>query len=402
MLDFIFTEEQELFRRTIREWCRKYLTLEKVREMDSKQEIPKKVIKGLADLGLLLMTIPEEHGGVGADWVTACIAAEELAYADISIAVPVLFLVEASWGFVVDKYGTERIREEIIQKAVKGEEFLGIAITESGGGSDVAAIKSSIRREGNEWRANGEKTYISGTEEALKMGGGYFCSAYSDRERGHRGMTAFYLPINAKGVEVTKRFDDLGRMAISTGGFTMEDVRIPENYVIGEENRGFYYTMEGFDMARLLIGATSVGCAQRVLEIGMDYIKERKLFGRPIAKFQGIHFELADHYTDLEALRALVYKTAWMTDERHKRKRFTPLENAKWISMVKLKAPHLAFKIIHDVMLWHGAFAYTKECPLEMALRAILSYSIGAEGTKNIQRIVIARELLGRDFMAYR
>lgn len=402
MLDFTFTEEQILFRRTVREWCSKYLTLEKVREMDSKQEISMEVIKGLADLGLLLMTVPEEHGGVGADWVTACIAAEELAYADISIAVPVLFLVETAWGFVVDKYGTERIREEVIRKAAKGEKFLGIAITESGGGSDVAAIKSNIRKEGNEWRANGEKTYISGTEEALKLGGGYFCNAYSDRERGHRGMTAFYLPINAKGVEVTKRFDDLGRMAISTGGFTMDDVRIPENYLIGEENRGFYYTMEGFDMARLLIGATSVGCAQRALEIGMDYIKERKLFGRPIGKFQGIHFELADNYTDLEALRALVYKTAWITDERYKRKRFTPLENAKWISMVKLKGPHLAFNIIRDVMLWHGAFAYTKECPLEMALRAILSYCIGAEGTKNIQKIVIARELLGRDFMAYR
>lgn len=370
--------------------------------MDSKQEIPKQVIKGMADLGLLLMTVPEEHGGVGADWVTACIAAEELAYADISIAVPVLFLVESSWGFVLDKYCTERVREEAISKAVKGEAFVGIGITEPGGGSDVAGLKSSIKKEGNEWVINGEKTYISGTEEALKLGGGYFCNAYSNRELGHRGMTTFYLPIATKGVEITKRFDDVGRMAISTGGFTMKDVRMPEDYVVGEVNRGFYYTMEGFDMARLLIGATSIGCAQRALEIGMDYTKERKAFGSPIAKYQGIHFELADDYTELEALRALVYKTAWIADERYKRKRFTPLEVAKWVSMVKLKGPHLAFKIFHDAMLWHGAFAYTKECPLEMGLRGVLSYCIGAEGTKNIQRIVIARELLGREYMAYR
>ncbi|MEM2466676.1 MAG: acyl-CoA dehydrogenase family protein, partial [Candidatus Bathyarchaeia archaeon] len=135
MVDFSFTEEQELFRKAVREWCQKELPLEKVREMDSKGEIPREIIKGLADLGLLLMTVPEEHGGAGADWVTTCIAAEELGYADISIAVPVLFLVEASWGFVTDKYCTEQVREEVIRKAARGEAFIGRASTEAGGGS---------------------------------------------------------------------------------------------------------------------------------------------------------------------------------------------------------------------------------------------------------------------------
>jgi acyl-CoA dehydrogenase len=405
MMDFSFTEEQELFRKAVREWCAKNLPLEKVREIDTKQSVPDEITKGMADLGLWLMTIPEEHGGAGADWVTACIAAEELAYADITIAIPVHFLVESSWGFVADRYCTERVREEAIRPAIKGEAFVGIATTESGGGSDVAAFKSTARKEGNEWIVNGEKMYISGTEEALKLGGGYWITARTapaPAEAPHKGMTSFYLPIKAPGVEVTKRFDDMGRMGISTGGFSMKDVRLPNDYLMGEEGKGFYMTMEGFDLARLLIGATSIGCAQRALEIGMEYIKERKAFGRPIGKFEGIQFELADNWAKLEALRSLVYRTAWMADERYKRKRFTSLEVVKYISAVKLLGPHLALDIFRDAMLWLGAWGYTKECPLEMGLRGIMSYCVGAEGAKNIQRIVIARELLGKEFIPYK
>ena len=405
MVDFSFTEEQELFRKAVREWCQKELPLEKVREMDSKGEIPREIIKGLGDLGLLLMTIPEEHGGAGADWVTACIAAEELSYADISIALPVFWLLGCSWGFVVDKYCSEQVREAVIRKAAKGDAFIGIGSTEAGGGSDVAAIKSTARREGNEWVLNGEKLYISGTEETKKLGGGYFVIARTSPappDASHRGMTAFYLPINAPGVEVYKRFEDMGRMAISTGGISMNDVRLPDYHVIGEVDRGFYLTMEGFDNARILIAAACVGAAQRALEIGMDYIKERKAFGRPIGKFEGIQFELADDWAHLQALRSLVYRTAWMNDEKYKRGRFTPLEVTKYISAVKLKVPPFAFRVFEHVLLWMGAWGYTKDCPLEMGLRGIMSYYIGAEGAMNIQRIIIARELLGRDYIPYK
>jgi len=405
MVDFSFTEEQELFRRAVREWCEKNLPLEKVREIDTKQWIPDEIVKGMADLGLWLMTIPEEHGGAGADWVTACIACEELGHADISIAIPVHFLVESSWGFVADRYCTERVREEVIRPATRGEAFFGIATTESGGGSDVAAFKTTARKKGNEWIVNGEKMYISGTEEALKLGGGYWITARTSPappEAPHKGMTSFYLPIKAPGVEVTKRFDDMGRMGISTGGFSMKDVRLPNNYLMGEEGKGFYMTMEGFDLARILIGACSVGCAQRALEIGMEYIKERKAFGLPIGKFGMIQYELADDWAKLEAVRSLVYRTAWMVDERYKRKRFTPLEVVKYISAVKLLAPHLAVDIFKDVMLWLGAWGYTKEAQLEMGLRGIFSYIVGAEGATNIQRVVIARELLGKEFISYK
>jgi len=404
-MDFSFTEEQELFRNAIREWCQKNLPLEKIREMDSKGEIPQDILRSMGEMGLLIMTAPQEHGGTGADWITACIAAEELGYADVSIALPVLWLVESSWGYVVDRYASEAVRDVCIRKAFKGDAFIGIGSTESGGGSDVAAFKSTAKKVGNEWILNGEKMYISGTEEAKKLGGGYFVIARTSpapEGASHRGMTGFYLPFDAKGVEINKRFEDMGRMAISTGGFKMENVKIPDSYRLGEVDKGFYLTMEGFDSARILIAAVCVGAARRALDIGMEYIKERKAFGRPIGKFEGIQFELADDWAQLEALKSLTYRTAWMNDMRYKHGKFTALEVGKHIAACKLIAPHLAFDIYKHAMIWMGAYGYTKECPLEMGLRGIMSYCVGAEGASNIQRTVIARELLGKEYIPYK
>ncbi len=405
MVEFGFTEEQELFRNTIREWCQKNIPLEKIREMDSKGEIPREVLKSMGEMGLLIMTSPQEHGGTGADWVTACIAAEELGYADVSIALPVLWLVESSWGFVVDRYASEAVRNACIRKAFKGDAFIGIASTESGGGSDVAAFKTTAKKVGNDWILNGEKMYISGTEEAKKLGGGYFVIARTSPAlpgASHKGMTGFYLPFDAPGVEINKRFEDMGRMAISTGGFLMKDVKIPDEYRLGEVDKGFYLTMEGFDNARILIAAVCVGAARRALDIGMEYIKERTAFGRPIGKFEGIQFELADDWAQLEALKSLTYQTAWMNDMKYKQGKFSALEVGRYIAACKLIAPHLAFDIYKHAMIWMGAYGYTKECPLEMGLRGIMSYCVGAEGASNIQRTVIARELLGKDYIPYK
>ena len=405
MVEFGFTEEQELFRNAIREWCQKNIPLEKIREMDSKGEIPREVLKSMGEMGLLIMTSPQEHGGTGADWVTACIAAEELGYADVSIALPVLWLVESSWGFVVDRYASEAVRNACIRKAFKGDAFIGIASTESGGGSDVAAFKTTAKKVGNDWILNGEKMYISGTEEAKKLGGGYFVIARTSLAlpgASHKGMTGFYLPFDAPGVEINKRFEDMGRMAISTGGFLMKDVKIPDEYRLGEVDKGFYLTMEGFDNARILIAAVCVGAARRALDIGMEYIKERTAFGRPIGKFEGIQFELADDWAQLEALKSLTYQTAWMNDMKYKQGKFSALEVGRYIAACKLIAPHLAFDIYKHAMIWMGAYGYTKECPLEMGLRGIMSYCVGAEGASNIQRIVIARELLGKDYIPYK
>jgi acyl-CoA dehydrogenase len=399
LVDFSFTEEQDLFRESVREWLSKNLTLEQVRENDTKHEIPRSFIKGLGDLGLILLTLPEEDGGSNADWVTATIGAEELGYADISVATPVFYLVQASWGYVVNKLASETVKEQYIRRAAKGNGFIGIGVTEPGGGSDVAGFKTNLKPDkGGGWLVNGEKCYISGTAEATEMDGGYFVSGYTDRAAGHRGMTAVFMPINMEGVEITKRFDNMGRMAISTGGFTMTDVKVPKEYQLGETGRGFYHTMEGFDAARVLVSASCIGAAQRCLEIGMDYIKEREAFGQQLAKYQGIQFDLADMVAHHEAIRSLVYRTAWMLDQRYQHDTFTALEVSKYLGMCKYLAPHHALDTFRRVMYWLGAYGYTKECPLEMGVRGLMSYCIGAEGAQNIQKIIIARETLGRDW----
>ena len=398
MVDFSFTDEQELFREAVREWLSKNLPIEKVRENDERHELPKSLIKGIGDLGLLCMTLPEEHGGAGADWVTTTIAAEELGYADISVALPVFFLVQASWGYVVDKYCTDAVRDDCLRKAVSGDAFIGIGVTEPGGGSDVAAFKTALKEADDGWIVNGEKTYISGTAECQELGGGYFVTGYHDRSQGHRGMTAFYLPLDTPGVEITKRFDNLGRMAISTGGFKMTDVKIPKEHQIGDKGRGFYLTMEGFDAARVLVSASCVGAAERALDLGMDYIKERRAFEQPLAKYQGIQFDLAEMAAHHEAVKSLIYRTAWMMDQKYQHGTFSALEVSKYISMCKYLAPHLALDTFRRVLLWMGAYGYTKECPLEMGYRGVMSYCIGAEGAANIQKLVIARETLGRDW----
>ncbi len=398
MIDYSFSEEQELFKEAIREWLSKNLSLEQVRKNDEKHLIPNDLIKGLGDLGLLLLTLPEEDGGVDADWVTATIGAEELGYADISVAVPVFYLVQASWGYVVNKLASEEIKEKYIRRATKGNGFIGIGVTEPGGGSDVAGFKTNLIPDGDGWIVNGEKTYISGTTEAKEMDGGYFVSGYTNRSAGHRGMTSVFMPVNYDGVEITKRFENTGRMAISTGGFKMTDVKIPKKYQLGETNRGFYHTMEGFDAARVLVSASCIGAALRAMEVGMDYIKERQTFGQALAKYQGIQFDLADMAAHHEAIKTLVYKTAWMLDQKYKHGTFSALEVSKYLSMCKYLAPHHALDVFRRVMYWLGAYGYTKECPLEMGYRGILSYCIGAEGAANIQKIVIARETLGRDW----
>jgi acyl-CoA dehydrogenase len=399
MLDFSFTEEQELFREAIREWLSKELTLEQVRANDTNHEIPLDFIKGMGDLGLLLLTLPEEDGGSNADWITASIAAEELAYADISVAIPVFYLVQASWGYVINRLASERVKDEYIRRATKGNGFVGIGVTEPGGGSDVAGFKTVLKpTDDGGWVVNGEKSYISGTAESKVLNGGYFVSGYNNREAGHRGMTAVFMPINWDGVEISQRFENMGRMAISTGGFKMTNSKVPKEYQLGEINRGFYYTMEGFDAARVLVSASCLGAAERALEIGMDYIKEREAFGQPLAKYQGIQFDLADIVANHEAIKSLVYKTAWILNEKYKTGRFDALETSKYISMCKYLAPHHALDTFRRVLYWLGAYGYTKECPLEMGMRGVMSYCIGAEGSANIQKIVIARESLGRDW----
>jgi len=400
-MDFGWTEEQRLWRRAVRDFAQKEIA-PRVREIDTTERIPPEIIQGMAEMGLLAPLVGEEYGGAGIDWTLATIAAEELGRADISLAVPVLYLVEAAWGFIFYQYGTPELKEEYLPKVTRGEAFLGIATTEPAGGSDIlGGCLTRAVRDNDAWVFNGEKVFISGVRESLEWGGLHLMLTRTDPdpEAGHRAFTFFAVPLKGtEGISPTF-FEDMGRMGISTGGFALEDVRLPAHHQVGEFNRGFYHAMEGFSAARTLIGATCAGAAQAVLELGMDHIKQREAFGRPLASFEGVQFPLADLYTELEGVRLLTYKAAWTMDQKYQQEGATHHDIALAAAMAKLCAPSVGSRIMDEVANWFGAMAYTKECRIEMSIRAIRSYTIGAEGTVNVMRMIIARELLGQEFL---
>jgi len=383
----------------MKEFCASEI-VPKTEKLEDTRKMPKDIIKALANFELLGMVIDPEYGGLGTDVVTAGIAVEELARADPSCSIPVLFLVGTSWGHVLNKYGTEEAKKEILPKVIKGEQIIGIATTESDIGSDLGSMKTKISKKGDKYIVNGEKMYISGVAEAIEYGGGHVTLAKMTPEKGTRGMNLFYLPLkDTPGITPTY-VEDIGREAISCGGFDIKNVEIPKHYLIGEENKGFYIVHEGYELARGLISLVCAGAAAKALENGIAYIKERKAFGRPIGKYEGIQFKLAEHHVRIQALRDLGYKALWTFDQelQGKASRF---DVSMAIAMAKSVAPIWAVDAISDVMQWQGAFGYTKECQDQKAWRAVRSFTL-AEGSSEIMRLIIARELLGKDFLAYR
>jgi acyl-CoA dehydrogenase len=401
-MEFGWTDEQNLWRQTVRSFAQKHIT-PKVREIDINRQIPLELVKKMADMGLLAPTVSSEHGGSNLNWTMACIAAEELGRADISLAIPVLYLVEAAWGFIFDRYGSVDLKKQYLSKVTAGDAFCGIAVTEPEGGSDiVGAAKTKAEWMNDQWVLNGEKIYISGIFESKKWGGIHLTLCRTDPSAGHKGFSFFAIPLSESPNVSTTLFEDMGRMGISTGGFVLDNLKISKNHLVGEQNKGFYYAMEGFSAARVLIGATCVGAAEAALEIGIEHIKHRKAFGRALGSFEGVQFPLVEHYTNLESLKLLNYRAAWMLDQMYEHNRFVHHDVAKAAAMCKLRAPIYAFDAMNEVADWLGALGYTKEFPVEMGIRGIRSYSIGAEGTLNIMRIIIARELLGKEFLPYR
>lgn len=401
-MDFEWTDEQEIWRRTVRDFAQKKIK-PRVREIDTNKKIPEEIIKDMAKLGLLAPTTSQKYGGAEIDWTMACIAAEELGRADISLAIPVLYLVEAAWGFIFNRYGTENAKEKYLPKVTSGDAFCGIAVTEPTGGSDiVGATKTNAIKKSNKWILNGEKIFISGINESSKWGGIHLTLARTDPAKGHKGFSFYAVPLKDNPNIETTLLEDMGRMGISTGGFVMNDVELPDHHLIGELDRGFYYAMEGFSAARVLIGATCVGASEAALELGMDHIKTRKAFGRPLGSFEGIQFPLAEHYCNIESVKLLTYRAAWIMDRMYKENKSTHHDVSIAAAMSKLRAPIHAFEVMNEVADWLGATGYTKEYPVEMGIRGVRSYSIGAEGTMNIMRIIIARELLGKEFLPYK
>lgn len=404
-MDFRLTPQQELFKRTVREFAEKNIA-PRSREIDQKaQGIPEEIIQGMVDLGLFGVTIPEEYGGTanpGEEMVYAMITVHELARAEMSMSLPVYTLLNLGWSYVLARHGMEEAKREVLPRVAKGEWFIGICTTEPSGGSDIASIQTTAAKKDGQYVLNGEKVYISGVTEAQKRGGGHLTLFRTAPELGHRGMTFAYVPINLPGITTTL-FDDMGRMGLSTGGISYKNVEIPMHYALGQENRGFYVSMEGFNAARVLVCAACTGGAERALEISAEYTKRRVLFGQPLAKFEGISFEIAEDHARLVMLKDTLLKTAWMIDQFYQDPNsFTRKEINENIAICKLTAPLLGVEIAKHTMIHHGALGYSKETPLEMYMRGVMSYAVGAEGGQNIMKIIIAREFIGDVAVPYK
>ncbi len=396
-MDFAFSQEEQEFRTAVRDFCESRIE-PLSEEIDGKGEIPRSLISDMGAFGLLGITVSKKYGGAGAGFMKAAIAAEEIARADMSMAVAVYYLVEAGWGFLFERYGSEKAKTEILPKVTSGESFLGIASTEATGGSDISSTSTSMVRRDGSLVINGTKTYISGVREAAEYGGGYVAVVKTAPQLGHKGLSLCYLPVSEKaGVEVIAS-RQMGREGISNGFIKINDVQIPDHYVIGEWNKGFYYAMEGFNCARALVAAACIGAAAKAIEMGIGRIKRRKVFGTPIGKFEGVQFQLADDYARLEAARMVVCKAAWMLDRFYGENMFSHEEINIAVAAAKLTAPQAAFEIIKDVMTWHGAYGYTREAGIERGLRGVASYVVGAEGTMNVMKIIIGKGLLGKGY----
>jgi acyl-CoA dehydrogenase len=396
-MEFRLSDEEEAFQSAVRRFGDRVLRPNEA-EIDARGVIPPGVLAGMAELGLLAMPVPEAYGGMGASAVLTELAAEEIGRGDSSMATAVFFLLEAGWGYLLSRRGTEEARKEILPPVCAGKAFLGIATTEPTGGSDLAAMRTTSRREGSEFVLRGEKSFISGVEEAKSLGGGHLTLS----KGAEGGFNFLYVPTRTEGI-TTQRFQNMGRMGISTGSLSYQEARVPAKYLLGTEGKGFEYAMEGFSVARTFVAAACVGAAERALETGIEYIRQRPAFGQPLGKFEGIQFELVDLWTQVEAVKWQCRRAAWLLDaytlqgdSSHRS------EVDRAVASVKLTAPPLAFECVKRVMMWFGAAGYTKDVGLERGLRGIMSYLVGAEGGLNVMRIILGRELLGREFLPYK
>jgi hypothetical protein len=377
-MDFRLTEEQQLLRRTVREFADAEIR-PNVRAWDEAQHFPSELLPKLAALGLLGIQFPERYGGAGMSAIEYCICIEELARVDPAVALS----VAAHNGLCsahIALFGTERQKQEYLVPLARGEKLGAWALTESSSGSDAAGMRTTAERQGGSWVLNGSKTFTTHG----RAGDVLVVMAVTDRAAGAKGISAFILTRDP-GMTPGRKEDKLGMRASDTSEVRFADCAVPADRLLGPEGQGFVGAMQVLDAGRIGIAALSVGLAQGAYEAALRYARERMAFGRPIARFQAIRWKLADNATRIEAARLLTYRAALLRDRGER----TTLES----SIAKLYASEIAVKAADDCVQIHGGYGLVKDYPAEKYFRDVKLTTIG-EGTSEIQRLVIARQLL--------
>lgn len=384
MLQFSFTEEQEDFRKILKQYSKEVL-LPQYTKWDRENKTPRHLWEELGGLGVTGLRIPEKYGGSEADCITTGIAAEEIGKGDFNLTYSVM--LNALIGEILSIHANNAIKSEWLPKIAQGKSIVGIAITEPQAGTDAGGIQSTAISKGNYFILNGEKSGIS----VATVADAFILFAKTDPTAGNKGISAFLVPSDLPGVEC-KGYEDMGNIPIGRGSVYLTDVMIPEQYLIGNLNEGFSQVMNGFDLSRLLIGLQCIGAAVQSLDETIEHVKTRHSFGRPLAVNQAVSFPIVNHYTQLELVKWQAYRGLWLRDEG--------LPHTKEAASVKWLAPKYSSEAIHECLLLNGHYAYTKEMPFEQRLRDVIGLEIG-DGTAQANQMVIAKHLIGKEFRSY-
>jgi alkylation response protein AidB-like acyl-CoA dehydrogenase len=377
-MDFKLNNEQQEIKRAVREFAEKEFTPELALEYDQKEEYPMALYKKAAQLGITSMRIPQEYGGQGYGVLEDCIAVEEMCRVDPGIGVAIS-LGNLMIPDLLLKHGNEEQRKKYIPPLAKGEKTAAAAFTEPEHGSDITRMDSTAVRAGNEWTINGAKEFITNATTADTFI--LLCQSDPNAQPSHRGQSIFIAEKGMCGLEATKLHGKMGIRPCVTGSLSMCDLKVPETYLVGELNKGFYYTLELFDGTRIAIAAQAVGTAQGAFEKALNYAKSRKQFGQAIMNFQGVSFKLAEMAIKIESARLMMYKAAWLYDKEK--------PNAVATSMAKAYASRAAMEVTDEAIQVFGGYGYLADYHVERFHRCAKIAEI-YEGTSEIQKSTIA------------
>jgi alkylation response protein AidB-like acyl-CoA dehydrogenase len=379
-VDFDLTEQHRILRASVREFCEREVRPHAAK-WDEEERFPTEIVGKLAELGLLGIRIPEAYGGAALDTLAYAICVEECARVDGSLALTVASHNGLGTGHILG-FGSEEQKQKYLSKAASGEWLAAWALTEPGSGSDAANMRTTARRDGDQWVLNGTKMFIT---QGSVCG---FCVVLARTNfdvPAQRGVTAFIVEAGTPGFSASKKILKYGCRASDTVELTLDDVRVSDAQRLGDVDHAFYDTMRILDSGRISIAAMALGLGRGALQMALAYAKDRQAFGQPIAGFQAVRWLLADAKTALDAAELLTYRAATLAD--HGRP-FTAEA-----SMAKLFASEAATKVCNDSLQIHGGYGYTREFDIERHLRDVKLCEIG-EGTSQVQRMVIAKHLL--------
>ncbi len=377
MVDFFLNDEQ----RQIQQLANQFATKEvkpRSAHHDETGEFPRDICAKAWELGLMNTHIPEEYGGMGLGSFEGCLIAEEIASGctGIGTAMEANNLAEAP----VIIAGTEEQKKKFLVPMTEELKFAAYCVTEPGAGSDVAGVKSTAKKVGDEYILNGQKMWITNAGVA----DWYYVLAATDASAGHRGMSAFLVPRDSEGISVGAKEKNMGQRASDTRGVTFEDVKVPANNLLGKEGDGFKISMQAFDHTRPLVASAAVGLARSAMEHALKYSLERHAFGQPIFNNQAISFMLADMAKEIDAARMLCWRSAWLIDQG--------VRNSKEAAMAKAFAADTAMRVATDAVQIFGGYGYSHEYPVEKLMRDAKIFQI-YEGTSQIQRLIISKQI---------